>query len=80
MKLKISITDIAHYVGGFLAGYYIFVCPVFSVLFSALFGLYEVVEAWKKGDLGYIEVREYLLGFLVGFFMYQIPMPFLPRV
>jgi len=67
-KLYSLLTDVAHYTGGGLAGYTTFFRLDISLLYSALYFLYQVLEHLEVEDDDFIgDLREFLIGFTTGF-------------
>ena len=63
-------TTLAHFVTGFLSGFFIVEYPLFSIFLLILFILYEFSE-WKiTHDTLFPEIREYTIGYILGFMTY----------
>jgi len=54
---------IAHFLFGFTGG---LLGPLYLISFTIAFIAYEVWESVKTGDAGYLEMREYMAGLLLG--------------
>jgi len=70
MQIKQSLKKIyyiacsaAHLIGGFLSALSVVVSPVFPVITTVLFIIYEYVERLRCGDWENEEIKEYLIGF-----------------
>ena len=66
-KIYAVLTDVAHYAGGGLAGYTAFFRLDISLLYTALYFLYQTLEHLEVGDDDFVgDLREFLVGFTVG--------------
>lgn len=61
-------TTMAHGFGGFLGALIPFISNVwvFGIVLTILFLVYEVDEDWHISDEAFIDIREYIVGFIVG--------------
>jgi len=57
---------LAHYLHGFIAGMFWWICPWLSAFLYVQFFLYELVEETKLKDEMYRELKEWAVGFLIG--------------
>jgi len=64
--------SIVHFLSGLLCGFYIEVYTAFSVGLLVLFLTYEVVELVRIRDLGYKEILEFSVGYVLGFFIFLL--------
>jgi len=62
--------SIVHFLSGLLCGFYVEAYTAFSVGLLVLFLIYEVVELVRIRDLGYKEILEFSVGFVLGFFLF----------
>jgi hypothetical protein len=66
-KLYSILTDIAHILGGGLAGYISFFRLDISLFYSALYFLYQFLEHYEVEDDDFVgDLREFLVGFTAG--------------
>lgn len=66
MKLWITLTDIAHVLGGILAALLTPQYPVLSTLIVVVFLLYQFDESWHINDEAFADIKEFLYGLVIG--------------
>ena len=62
----------AHYLSGVLAGLTLYTYPLFSTILIILFIMYEVSEWYIERDKLFPELREFTIGYILGFVIYLI--------
>ena len=67
-----KITDVGHFLGGVLVAYLTYANPLIAVLITALFCLYELDETWHIQDESFVDIRNFLLGVILGAIVYII--------
>jgi len=66
-KLYEILTDVAHVLGGGLAGYITYINIYISIFYATLYFLYQFLEHQEvKGDDFVGDLREFLIGFTTG--------------
>ena len=63
MKIVVRLSDLIHVVAGLIAA---FAPPHLAVLISMLFVIYELDEDWHLHDKAYQDIREFLIGLVMG--------------
>ena len=64
-KIEELIYDFSHVIAGFLCGILSTHAPLFSVLGSVIFILYELDEDYYLNDQAYKDIREFLIGYFL---------------
>ncbi len=62
----------AHISTGVLSGFSIINHPIFSVMLTLLFILYELSEFYIRRDTYFPEIKEYTVGFIFGYLIFVI--------
>jgi hypothetical protein len=66
-KLYALLTDIAHVLGGGLAGYITFTNIYISIFYTAMYFIYQALEHLEVRDDDFVgDLREFLIGFTAG--------------
>ena len=64
--MTIKYTSIAHYMFGFVAALVSFRNPLLGAVLVFLFVVYEVDEDWHLHDRAFRDIREALIGMVIG--------------
>ena len=62
----------AHYLSGVLAGLTLYAYTLFSIILIILFLIYEVSEWYIERDKLFPEIKEFTIGYVVGYMAYLI--------
>jgi len=62
--------SLIHFLTGLLTGFFIHAYTAFALGLLVLFLTYEVVELVRIRDLGYKEILEFSIGYVLGFFIF----------
>ena len=66
-KLYEILTDVAHVLGGGLAGYITYINIYISIFYTLLYFIYQALEHLEAKDDDFVgDLREYLIGFTAG--------------
>ncbi|MEM4473944.1 MAG: hypothetical protein QXY75_03055 [Candidatus Bathyarchaeia archaeon] len=60
------IAALAHVVFGIISALSIIIHPIWPILTSLLFIIYELDEEWHLNDEAYDELKEYMMGVAIG--------------
>jgi len=64
-KIEDLIYDLSHVIAGYLCGILSMHAPLFSILGSLIFILYELDEDYYLNDQAYKDIREFLVGYFL---------------
>jgi len=61
---------LAHVLAGFIAGFLVMYDFKLTVFLTIMFIIYELWEAIRIGDTGYLELREFIIGLYAGILLW----------
>lgn len=67
-----KITDIGHFLGGVLVAVLAYINPLTAIIITAMFCLYELDESWHIQDESFVDIRNFLLGVILGAIVYIV--------